>query len=170
MKLFETRQGRCGEWANAFCVVCRAMGFETRYVVDWTDHVWTEVWHEQQQRWIHCDGCEGPQALDTPLMYEQGWGKKLCFVLAFGDQEIVDVTPRYVRDPSVAQRRLMISEYWLSETLFTMSNWLQRNASKARKEELAKRQEHAYQVFSQGPLLPRQSGALCWRVARGEMG
>ena len=38
--LLETRGGRCGEFANAFTVVCNVAGLVARLVLDFSDHVW----------------------------------------------------------------------------------------------------------------------------------
>jgi peptide-N4-(N-acetyl-beta-glucosaminyl)asparagine amidase len=48
--LLTSRKGRCGEWANCFGLIASALGWETRWVLDVTDHVWCEVWMADQQR------------------------------------------------------------------------------------------------------------------------
>jgi len=94
--LLDTRRGRCGEWTNAFVVLALALGFEARHVTDFTDHVWAEVRlprvDGEAPAWLHADPCEA--ALDTPLLYEKGWGKKLSFVFAAGFAGFRDVTRR----------------------------------------------------------------------------
>ena len=41
---------------------------QARYVLDWSDHVWTEYWSDDKHRWVHVDPCEA--AYDRPLLYE----------------------------------------------------------------------------------------------------
>ena len=112
IKLLETRNGRCGEWANCFTGLVISLDYEARYVIDWTDHVWTEVWIEAEQRWVHMDPCEN--AYDAPKMYERGWGKKLTYVVAVNQREAMDVTPRYiVNQVGNMMRRKEVPEEWL---------------------------------------------------------
>ena len=93
--LLTTRRGRCGEWANCFCLVCRALSLDARYVLDFTDHVWVEVFVPSMGRFVHCDPCE--KSFDAPLCYEQGWNKALTHVLSFSRYGVADSSARYSR-------------------------------------------------------------------------
>lgn len=116
-KLLETRVGRCGEFTNAFTAILKAIGLRVRYVCDWTDHCWTEYWSEALGRYVHVDPCEN--IVDRPLTYEKGWGKKLKWIVAFGDGECVDVTRRYTEniDEVVQRRQTELNESWVQTYL-----------------------------------------------------
>lgn len=172
-KLLETRSGRCGEWANCFTLCCRAVGFEARHILDWTDHVWTEVYSVAQKRWLHCDSCEN--ACDKPLLYEAGWGKRLSYIIAFSHEQVLDVTWRYsAKHEEVKKARNLVSEAWLVATLNRMTLEHQRNLSEARRKVLAERQvKELVEFFTiksvrHDELQGRVSGSLAWRLLRGE--
>ena len=82
------------------------MNYETRYVLDWTDHVWTEIWSEEQNRWIHCDSCEA--AFDEPRLYSEGWGR-VCHLLLHLQSIAADASRRYQKmDDEMLERRRAI--------------------------------------------------------------
>ncbi|KAJ3449692.1 peptide-n(4)-(n-acetyl-beta-glucosaminyl)asparagine amidase [Anaeramoeba flamelloides] len=141
-KLVDTKCGRCGEWANTFCGIMRAMGYDTRYILDMTDHVWVEVWIESLNRWIHFDCCENIS--DRPFTYEQGWKKKLTYVFAFSTEEVVDVTARYTKNIELVIKRRSekhkISEPWLQKQLQLINNKLQNTLTQERKKIVKQRQ------------------------------
>lgn len=185
LTLLTTRRGRCGEWAQAFTAVAVAAGLTARLVVDSTDHLWTEVWSATARRWVHADACEA--ALDTPLLYEAGWGKRLAYILAAGEG-VADVTRRYTaRYPEVAARRTLGGEAWLAAALArriaaalaALPPGAARDAAVARGvadwEALHGGGGSAWapppgQGGEGGPLPGRQSGAADWVHSRGEDG
>ncbi|KAG2432742.1 hypothetical protein HYH02_012876 [Chlamydomonas schloesseri] len=176
------RRGRCGEWANAFLLCCRAAGLTARYVSDWSDHVWTEYYSHRQRRWIHLDSCEA--AYDKPLLYEAGWGKAQSYVVAAGVWGATDVTPRYTAKwrREVRARRTLVPERWLARTLAELTAgrrggwpgpkrlvWLGRDAEE--RVELLRQRLGLPAARPQQQALPgRQTGSLEWRQQRGETG
>lgn len=176
-KLMDTRIGRCGEWANVFTLMCRSMGFEARHVYDWTDHVWTEVFLESKNQWVHCDSCEA--SMDAPLVYESGWGKKVTYCIAFSCDETVDVTRRYTRKYNeVLGRRQQVPEQWLAKCISEMNTKRQSGISDSTRQILCERRRReerelaasALRAPSQSENVGRVSGSLAWRSYRGETG
>lgn len=181
LRLMETRVGRCGEWANCFTLCCLAVGLEARFVVDWTDHVWTEVYSNSMKRWLHADPCEN--ACDKPLLYEAGWGKKLSYVIAIATDDIQDVTWRYTSHADdVLERRTLCRESWLVHVIVELRNKIQ-NQREAEGQLTAQRRALLTSrtiaelvemmtdktVVTEG-LGGRTTGSMEWRQARGETG
>lgn len=179
VKLLQTRRGRCGEWANCFCLCLRALGFDARYVLDSTDHVWCEIHVEEDGgRYVHMDPCEN--AWDTPLVYEKGWGKKLSYIFAFTHRSVTDVIKKYSRNwDDVVTRRTKCSESTL-EALVKSTNDEALNGVKDAGEIRKRRDQdiaHFEAAFRAGnadvkaeEMVGRESGSLEWRLARGELG
>jgi peptide-N4-(N-acetyl-beta-glucosaminyl)asparagine amidase len=181
-KLFKTRQGRCGEFANLFGLYCRAVGFDVRYCADFTDHVWVECLVDGV--WIMADACEG--LIDKNAMYESGWNKKLSYIVGVTVDSVVDVTPRYTRqwfspDFQARRRAVCSSEEQSRQILKQLNETLRQKCSKFRCHELYRRFETEQKMLStyqqatewteeekhgQG----RISGSLQWKLSRKEAG
>ncbi|CAN6453815.1 unnamed protein product [Victoria cruziana] len=177
LKLLETRRGRCGEWANCFTLYCRSLGYESRLVLDFTDHVWTECFCNYLGRWMHLDPCEG--VYDNPLLYEKGWRKQLDYVIALSKDGVFDVTKRYTRKwQEVLARRYIISEANVAIVLSRLTKECRNGLNplalallderdRKEAEELSK-EIHAHDESVSLP--QRRSGAKEWRLARSEVG
>jgi len=174
-KLLETKTGRCGEWANLFGAILFTCGFKTRFINNYEDHVWNEFYNEEEKRWIHIDSCE--EAYDTPLVYEQGWGRVMTFIVATSDEEVVDVTPRYVKDWNIVkERRSDIMENSLKSVIQNINHDLYEKLSDEEKGKLNERRIKEKEEFesktgnvSEEEKLPRQSGSEDWKKERGEI-
>jgi peptide-N4-(N-acetyl-beta-glucosaminyl)asparagine amidase len=198
-KLLQTHAGRCGEYANLFGLYCRAAGLETRYVLDMTDHVWTEVrfmtdevpcrsflWLDSDEPWwCMIDSCEG--VMDEPSMYEVGWGKQLSLIVAVSTNAVVDVTPKYTRKfhtPHFMARRRSFSssEEALQRVIGNVNAALQGQLSvkgRQQNERCLSREilglKHLTQLTEWDSRhhnyhLGRISGSLDWKASRHETG
>ncbi|KAI7756431.1 hypothetical protein M8C21_008496 [Ambrosia artemisiifolia] len=177
IKLLETKKGRCGEWANCFSLYCRSFGYDTRLILDFTDHVWTECYSMLLGRWMHLDPCEG--IYDTPLLYEKGWNKKLSYAIALAKDGVYDVTKRYTRKwHEVLSRRNLTTESSAANVLANLTRELRRNLTSViseleerdRNEAIELEKSQHSQENDSLSLPGRLSGDKEWRTLRSEIG
>lgn len=173
VKLLETRRGRCGEWANAFTLLLKALDLDVRYIWNSEDHVWNEIYSPFHERWVHVDSCE--EAYDRPLIYADGWGKKMAYVIGFSSTGARDVTRRYVRRADAALPRNRFDERQLSQALESITVDQRLRMTPELREIYKERDEvEEAEMLSysdeQAVELPRQSGAADWVAQRGEDG
>ena len=160
-----------------------------RLINNFEDHVWNEFYNEEEQRWVHLDSCE--EAYDTPLVYEQGWGRVMTFILGMSDDGLVEVTPRYVKDwKIISERRSEKMEIKLCNILDEVNKKMglgispeeQKNIENRRKNEIKSFEEKIKKDLGKNinsssdknkdikdeEKIGRQSGSLEWRKNRGE--
>eukprot|EP00301_Raphidiophrys_heterophryoidea_P005010 c1213_g1_i1.p1 GENE.c1213_g1_i1~~c1213_g1_i1.p1 ORF type:complete len:545 (+),score=129.78 c1213_g1_i1:124-1635(+) len=141
-KLLETKVGRCGEFSDVALAAFRLLGYESRQVVDHTDHVWVEIALEEQgtqsqaqltatKKFVHADPSEG--VLDNPFMYVDGWKKQFTFVLAHTSKEIEDRSDSYshAKDHTTLVGRRGMSDNDLEKNVKQSNQLLQREAARA---------------------------------------
>lgn len=97
-------KGRCGEFSILFTALCLAHNYRARLILDISDHVWTEVFDNKQDRWIHVDPSE--KKIDDPYMYERDWGKNLKEIYAFENENVENVTKGYKMEKNGAIAKL----------------------------------------------------------------
>ena len=176
-KLCETKTGRCGEWANLFGAVLRAFNFDARFVDNFEDHVWNEYYSEALGRWVHVDSCEN--AWDTPLVYEQGWGREMTVILGHSINGVQDCTARYVKEFGfVNKKRSPETNCRLSALIEKVNKEKRISLSTEFRSMLFKRDEDEFNMLMKGygnriindsDFVDRQSGSEAWRKERGEM-
>jgi peptide-N4-(N-acetyl-beta-glucosaminyl)asparagine amidase len=173
-KLCDTKTGRCGEYANLFGCILSNLDFEVRFIDNFEDHVWNEYFSNSLGRWVHVDSCEN--AWDTPLLYEQGWGRNMTFIVAYSHTGVYDLTRRYVKDwDLIASRRRQTEIDRLNKNIELHNNMLRENIPAEQIESLYLRditeQVELLKVktIQEAELTGRQSGSEEWRKERGEI-
>jgi len=146
-KILQTRQGRCGEYATAMLQFALALGWQARWVVDWTDHLWVEVLLEEADADLEADrGGTSPYkpskertccpraspaaTRSSPWLHldpcegavdephlYSSWGKNLTYIIAFGGGGIVDVTRTYAADWNATLARRELSEQQVKRSI-----------------------------------------------------
>lgn len=143
-QLLVSRKGRCGEYANCFTFLCRALDYDARIVHSHFDHVWTEVYSEAQMRWLHVDPSEN--VIDSPLMYQHGWKRHIDYILAYSRDDIQDVTWRYTNDhQKILHLRKLCGEKEMVQTLDAIRAKRRQNCTADRKLFLSQR--NMYEVI-----------------------
>jgi len=132
LALFDTMQsrmsvmGQCEEFSRAGHALLAFLGYEVRYILDFTDHVWVEVRipsGTSNGTWVHADPSEG--VLDNPLMYEQGWGKQLSMIFAFTPSSVEHVTATYTKNYAATVVRRGLPDFRLTAVLEQVNHRLQ---------------------------------------------
>jgi len=125
--VWDTQRGRCGEYSMLLYRMLRSVGHiqTARWIVDWADHVWAEIWLNDNKGWVHLDPCEA--AVDQPLLYQE-WGKQQTYIVGFSTSSptIQDLTTNYTsEDMEAIEKRRDESPQQFAESIAKTAEKLQ---------------------------------------------
>lgn len=127
-KLLQTKVGRCGEFSDVALTVFDMLGYDSRLVVDHTDHVWVELNLPGKDggapSYVHADPSEG--VLDNPLLYQDNWKKSLTFVFAHTPDKVTDRDDVYWHGHDNIVKLRGMSDAKLEKEVFAANMDLQR--------------------------------------------
>lgn len=110
------RRGWCGDHCDVFAAIINALGFEWRFALDDTDHIWIEIYSQEREKW--CCFEPSPETDTKRYDFNKFADRKSRYIHAIdGSNQFPDVTHRYHSDAEIVQKRRnehCISEEWVS--------------------------------------------------------
>ena len=115
----EYRRGWCGDHCDAFAALLNALGYEWRFALDDTDHIWIEIYSKERLEW--CSFEPSPESDCKRYDFNKFADRKSRYIIALdGTDSYQDITHRYQADKDVIQKRRdehCISEQWVVDFL-----------------------------------------------------
>lgn len=113
----EYRNGLCGEHCDAFAGLINTMNYKWRYALDDTDHVWLEIYNNNNNKWMRFEpspDMKDCRRLDNNQLYIN---RKSQYIIGISKDKLIDITFNYQKKDVLIKRRkeYCIKEEWIQK-------------------------------------------------------